>query len=362
MSIYLGLLRLLGPLRGQFALALLLSTSALLSGIALTLVAAYLIARAASVGDVAALSIAIAAVRGLAVARAGLRYAERFVSHSLTLGVLVRIRAAFYAAVEPLAPAALTRYRSGDLLARVMADVQTLEGFYIRALLPPFAGTFAIAAVFLVLAVFALAPAALVVTLLVIAGVVLPLANRRRERLPSQQLVQSRGDMQASLVDQVSGSADLLVFDSGGRHRSRLEALGSDLDDAQARLASARAFNACGLVLLSSLAALGVLWLITPLVESGQVSGIYLPMLVLMTVASFEAVQGMSGVLQQLDESKTAGQRIFELVDRPNPEATTRPKAASDGQSGGRVQACALQILLGVSRSAAGLQPLDSRR
>src|SRR5678810_875683 len=110
------LLALLAPLRGRLALCVLFGAGALISGLALVAVASYLISKAAVVTDVAALTVAFAAVRAFAIAKAGLRYEERYTAHSLSLRVVERLRTWFYAAVEPSAPASLSQHRSGCLL------------------------------------------------------------------------------------------------------------------------------------------------------------------------------------------------------------------------------------------------------
>jgi ATP-binding cassette subfamily C protein CydC len=313
------LLALLRPFRAWLALAIGLSACALVSGIALTGVASYLIARAAVVDDVAALTVAFAAVRGLAVGRAGFRYLDRFVSHSLTLRSLTRLRTWFYAAVEPLAPAGLTAHRSGDLMVRAVADVQTLEGFFVRAMVPAVGGAIAVAFVFLLLGAFSW-PIALVVTILLLTvAIVLPLLFSRLGAQPSKDIITARAELQAGVVDQVRGLADLTVFDVDNTHRRRVFELSAFLEQAQDRLATVRGAALGTTALLVGLAALVVLALAIPRVGSGELNGVYLAMLVLVAVASFEAVQGMPMVLQQITASREAASRVFDLIDAPPP-------------------------------------------
>ncbi|MHB9091189.1 MAG: thiol reductant ABC exporter subunit CydC, partial [Chloroflexota bacterium] len=108
------------------ALAVLLGFATAGSGVGLMATAAYIIAGAALHPSVADLAVAIVGVRFFGIARGVFRYLERYVSHRVTFRLLARLRVWFYTAVEPLAPAALQRERSGDLLARVVSDVETL--------------------------------------------------------------------------------------------------------------------------------------------------------------------------------------------------------------------------------------------
>ena len=143
------LLRLVGLVAGRrwsIAVGALLGFAAIGSNIALLATAAYLISKAALVTNVAEVALAITAVRVLAIARAVFRYLERYVTHAATLRILADLRVWFYASIEPIAPARLTSHRSGDLLTRVVADVETLERFYVQVLVPPITAALVVAA------------------------------------------------------------------------------------------------------------------------------------------------------------------------------------------------------------------------
>ena len=124
------------------------------ANVALVATSAYLVSKAALVTNVAELALAITAVRVLAIGRAAFRYVERYVTHVATLRILADLRVWFYASIEPLAPARLTTLRSGDLLARIGADVETLEDFYVRVVVPPASAAIATAFACLLLGAF----------------------------------------------------------------------------------------------------------------------------------------------------------------------------------------------------------------
>ena len=131
------LLRLLAPFRWWIALSVLLSFGTIGASVGLMAMSAYLISKAALTTSMVDLSLAITAVRFFAIARASLRYAERVITHRTTFRILTHLRTWFYAAIEPLSPARLLDYRSGDLLARIMADLETLENFSTGELTAP---------------------------------------------------------------------------------------------------------------------------------------------------------------------------------------------------------------------------------
>jgi ATP-binding cassette subfamily C protein CydC len=280
-------------------------------------VSAYLISKAALTTQVSTLLLAITGVRFFAICRAGGRYLERIVSHTATFKILTRLRVWFYESIEPMAPAGLMAYRSGDLLTRVVADVETLENFYVRVVVPPLVAAAVTALATLVLGRFDPILGAALLVFLLLAGVVLPLFTARLSRAPVGELIAARADLNAALVDHVQGSAEIVAFGQQEAFEARIVALGEALNRAQERTALVRGMSGALGTLLASLAGLSVLWLAIPLVTSGQIDGVYLALLPLTAIASFEAVQPLSLALQYWEESKAAAARLFELIDSP---------------------------------------------
>ncbi len=133
-------LRLLSFLHGSWrwvALSVLLGVLTVGSNVGLMGTAAWLISASALQPSFGALQVAIVGVRFFGISRGVFRYTERLASHDVTFRLLSRLRTWFYEALEPLAPARLMQYRSGDLLARIIVDVDTLENFYVRVVSPP---------------------------------------------------------------------------------------------------------------------------------------------------------------------------------------------------------------------------------
>ena len=311
------LLSLLAPYRRSMLLALLLSCGTLAAGVGLIATASYLISKAALVTAFVDVAVAITLVRAFAIGRAALRYAERYLTHRVTLRVLGGLRAWFFAAVEPLAPSGLQRHRSGDLLARVGADVETLDGFFARGVVPPVAAAVVAILVALLLGRFAAPLGAVLLALLALAGVVVPEVTRRLARPPAADLVAARGALHAGFAGDVDGLAELLAFGQEDAFRSRTETLGAALARPERRLAAVRgAGDALGL-LLAGLAGVAVLVLAVPLVTAGRIEGLFLALLPLTAIASFEAVQPLAGAMQQRQASYAAAGRLYEILDAP---------------------------------------------
>lgn len=317
MSTFGRLLALITPFKSWVALAVLLSFLTVAAGIALMATSAYLISKAALATEVATLTLAITSVRVFAISRACFRYLERLVAHRVTFRILEHLRAWFYAAIEPLTPARLSHYRSGDILTRSVADVETLENFYVRVVVPPLAAALGVALACAILGAFGRSLALVLLLFLLLTGMALPLMMRRLGKETAAGIIAARSELNAVLVDEVQGVADLLVFDPDERYRGKALRLSGDVNRLQERMAVLRgASNALSLV-LAGLATLAVLGLAIPLVIGGRVEPVYLALLPLTAMASFEAVQPLSPALQQLEANQAAGRRIFELIDAP---------------------------------------------
>ncbi len=131
------LLALAGMPARRIALSVALGSLTVAFGVGLMTTAGYLISRAAEHPPVLSLTVAIVVVRFFGLARPIARYLDRLASHDLALRALGRIRGRFYARIEPLAPAQLEDFRRGDLVSRMVGDVDALQGLYLRGIGPP---------------------------------------------------------------------------------------------------------------------------------------------------------------------------------------------------------------------------------
>jgi ATP-binding cassette subfamily C protein CydC len=309
------LLRLAAPFTRWMVLAAGLGFATVGSGIGLMTTSAYLIARAALHPSIADLQVAIVAVRFFGIARGVFRYAERYVSHEVTFRLLARLRVWFYAALEPLAPARLMRYRSGDLLARIVADIETLENVYLRVVAPPSVALLAAVLLAALLGSFDPWLAATLLAFLLLAGAGLPLLVRALSRPAGRRLVKVRAELNSTLVDGIQGMADLLAFGREEHHLARVEGLSRELGQLQGGMAHLSGLHSALTGLLISLATLSVLVMAIPLVSSGRLDGVFLAVLTLAAMSGFEAVLPLPQAFQYLENSLEAARRLFEIVD-----------------------------------------------
>jgi thiol reductant ABC exporter CydC subunit len=306
------------------SLAALLGFATIASGIGLMTASAYIIAKAATQPSIADLQVAIVGVRFFGIARGVFRYLERLVSHQVNFRLLARLRVWFYEALEPLAPARLTQYRSGDILSRIVADVETLEHFYVRVIAPPMVAVLVAALMWLFMGSFDPRLAITLMIFLALAGVGVPLVTRLLSRGPGRHLVNVRAALNAALVDGVQGVAELLAFGAEERQQVRVAALSRELAALQERMAWIEGLGGSLTGLLMNLATLAVLMVAIPLVTAGELDGVALAVLALAVIAGFEAVVPLPTAAQYLESSLEAGRRLFEIVDA-EPEVLDQP-------------------------------------
>ena len=307
----------MGALRWWIVAAALLSAVTAAAAIGLISMSGYLISRAALVDSTATLTLAIVGVRAFAVVRAVGRYLERYVGHLGTFRILTRVRVWFFSGIEPLAPAVLGDTRSGDVLTRIVDDVDTLQDLSLRVLAPPLAAVLAggVGAAIL----WSLDPvlAVVLVAFLVLSGVVVPLATHRLGRRAAEVWTARQAELQAVAVESVDALAELVAYGREDLLGGRLDTLTAARRRAERRLATIRGLHAGLAGLLGGLAAMAALALAVELLTEGRLDGVLLAVVPLATLASFEAVAPLAGSIEHLDRGRAAARRLVELVDQP---------------------------------------------
>ena len=313
--------RLLELLTGHRRLVLagiLLGFLAIGANVALMATSAYLISRAVLVTNVADIALVVTTVRVLAIGRASFRYLERYVTHRVTFDVLADLRVWFFAAIEPLAPAGLATHRRGELLGRIVADIDTLEDFYVRLVSPPIVAGLVTAVTAAFLGLFEPILGVILVVFMVVTGVVLPVAARRLSRIAARTLIETRAELRASVVDELAGMADLVALDRTSWHRDHTLALGAATDTALADLARVRAWAGALSTIVAGLAAVTILGIGASLVDQGRIDGVWLAALPLAALAAFEAMGPLAQAVALQDANETAARRLFALIDAPS--------------------------------------------
>jgi ATP-binding cassette subfamily C protein CydC len=308
------LIRLARPIAGWMALAAALTLLTIASGIGLMATSAYLLSAAALHPSIAELQIAIVGVRLFGLTRGLFRYLERLVTHQATFRLLGRLRVEVYRRVEPLAPARLDAFRRGDLLARLVADVETLQEFYARVLAPPAAAMAVSLMLGVALGRIEAGLGLLWLGFVALAGLALPLLTYVLARRPARLQVLRRAKLQLATLDLIHGLPDLSLFGARDRHLEHLSHRSTALARAQSSMAAIGAAHSGLGGFLVSLAAAAFLAAATPLVADGTIAGVHLAVLILAVMAAFEALGPLPLAAQHLNGSSTAAMRLLEVM------------------------------------------------
>ena len=332
------LLRLLGmarPLRGRLLGAVAAGAAATGCGVALLAVSGFLLARASEHPAIIGISVAVVAVRALSIGRGVSRYLERLASHDVAFRVLAQVRVGIWRRLETLAPAGAAVFRSGDLLARLISDVDATQDLFIRGVTPVLAavvaGGGAVAACLLILA-----PAGAVLAAgLLAGGIVVPLAGAAVARKAARAAAPARGRMAATLTDLLDGAADLQAFGAADAALARLDATDAELTRTDGRTAAASALGAGAASAVAGLTVFAVLLLGVAATGSGALSRVPLAVLTLTALAAFEAVTTLPAAAVQLGQARVAAGRIAAVTDAPDPvRDPSRPRALPPGPFG----------------------------
>jgi ATP-binding cassette, subfamily C, bacterial CydC len=310
------LLALAGAPRARVASAAVLGALAVVFGIGLMATAGYLISRAAERPPILSLTVAIVAVRFFGLARPLVRYLERLASHDVAFRSLGHARAGVYTRLEPLAPAQLGAFRQGDLLTRLVGDVDALQDLYLRGLGPPLVALMAGAAAVAVTAAILPAAAAILGAGLLLAGVVVPLVDARLGRRVARVGAVTRGELASGVLETLRSAPELVVY---GRVDDRLRVLRES--DARLVGAARSAAFADGTgdllrLLVTGVTVAGVLAAAIAAHAGGGLDRVLIATLALLALASFEAVQDLPRAARELGSTLASGRRVLDLVDR----------------------------------------------
>ena len=312
------LLVLMRPWYGWMLLGTLLSLITIIANISLMALSGWFIATMAMAG-ISGASVnyftPAAGIRGFAIARTASRYGERLVTHEATFRLLATLRTWFYEHLEPLAPAILQNYRSGDLLSRIRADIDALENFYLRILAPLLVAAISSLVILLFLLQFSVLLALIELVFLTIAGIMVPLLINKLAHQSSSRQVETTSELRSAVIDSTQGMSELLIYGAAEKQAERVNALSDQLLDDQKHLAKLNGGSASALGLCANLSMWLMLIVTIPMVTTGNLAPANLPMIALFALASFEAILPLPLAFQTLPGTLAAARRLFDIVD-----------------------------------------------
>jgi len=326
MKTLLRLTALVKPYFWWMALAALIGFATTGSGIGLLMTSAYIIAKAALQPPMATLQLGIMGVRIFGLARGVFRYAERLISHNITFKILAQLRLWFYDAIEPLAPARLMYFKSGDLLQRIVDDIQSLENIYTRVLAPPLTALLVTALMWFLLGIYSMQAALLILLFHTLAGIGVPLLTKQLSRGVSVGIMNHHADQQVLALDFFQGIGELQLYGKLPAHLAAMQTAETRKLQLQRKNAIIEGLHDSLTGLLMNGALIAILWVLMPSISSGSVNGISLSVITLAVMASFEPFLPLPATIKHLEADKHAGDRLFEILDaKPETVAPISP-------------------------------------
>ncbi|SDF07740.1 thiol reductant ABC exporter subunit CydC [Pseudonocardia oroxyli] len=321
-----GLVRMLAlarPRGARFLLGVLLGAVATAAGVGLLSLAAWLIATAATHPPVTALSVAVVLTRALGVTRGVARYLERLVTHDAALRTLAEARDRVYARLAATEP--VRRFRSGDLVSRLVSDTDATQDLLVRGLTPPLSALLVGGGVVALSTALLTEGGLLLLGGLLLAGLGVPLLAARLGRGPARRAAAARAELATRLVDTLHGAPDLLAYGAMDRARAQVGAADAALTRAARRDAAVLGFGAGATALIAGLTLWGSLLLGVAAVTRGDLAPIPLAVLVLTALAAFEIVAPLPAAAARLGAVRESGDRLFAVLDTPPATAPADP-------------------------------------
>ena len=306
-------------------LGVVLAIVTLLASIGLLTLSGWFLSASAVVGVAGVYSfnymLPAAGVRGSAIIRTAGRYFERLVSHDATFRVLQHLRVFTFSKLLPLSPAGLARFRQGELLNRMVADVDTLDHLYLRVI-SPLVG----ALVVILVVTFGLSflDGTLALTLggiMLLTLFLLPPLFYRAGKPTGEQLTHLRGRYRQQLTSWLQGQAELTIFNASARYREQMEQTEVNWHDAQRRQSELTALSQALMLLIGGLAVIAMLWLAAGGVGGNTQPGALIALFVFCALAAFEALAPVTGAFQHLGQVIASALRLTQIIEQ-KPEVT----------------------------------------
>lgn len=304
----------------MLTLGIVLAIVTLLASIGLLTLSGWFLSASAVVGVTGIYSfnymLPAAGVRGAAITRTAGRYFERLVSHDATFRVLQHLRIYTFSKLLPLSPAGLSRYGQGELLNRVVADVDTLDHLYLRVISPLVGAFVVIMVVTLGLSVLDFTLAVTLGGIMLLTLFILPPLFYQAGKSTGQSLTHLRGQYRQQLTSWLQGQAELTIFGASERYRAQMEAIELQWHEAQRRQSELTALSQAVMLLVGALAVIMMLWMASGGVGGNTQPGALIALFVFCALAAFEALAPVTGAFQHLGQVIASALRITELTEQ----------------------------------------------
>lgn len=292
----------------------------------------YLISQAAFAPPIYTLMVLVAIVKMLGIISALSRYGERYYSHRGTFTMLSNLRVAFYEKLEPLAPSLFGKYRSGDLLSRIVGDVETLQNYFLRVFYPPIVIVLVFLITIFFTAFFSIEAAILIFIGLLLTTFIVPALFGIGQRKVDRKVRAHRGQLSTDVTEFLYGFRDLKIYQQiNNKEKDLLQSSNNYLEE-QERENVHQLFSESVNTFVSLFISVAVLAVGAYLVTVGQLDGIFLALLVMVSLTVFENTTAMAVYPSHLQDSRQAVARLDTVVnDEENQPSQTNLETIKQG-------------------------------
>ncbi|MFX3649906.1 MAG: thiol reductant ABC exporter subunit CydC [Paenibacillus sp.] len=286
-----------------------------IAGVALFSASGYMISQTVFAPPLYTLIVLTSMVKLLGFLRAASRYAERLYSHRATFSMLSRLRTSFFAKLIPVTPGILNKNRSGDLLARIVGDVESLQNYFLRVAYPPIIVVMVFLATMLFTSAFSIWISCLLVLGMLVTAFVVPGIVLLGQRKIHGRVRQQRALLSTEVTEVLYGFRDLKVYGQLEHREQQLQQASATLAIEQKQAASHLLRGQSMHVFVTYLVTWGVIALSAFLIMNGVFAGVFLAMLILATQTVFEEAAAMAILPLYKQDSEHAAQRLTETVE-----------------------------------------------
>lgn len=316
------------PFWKMVVVSVLSGTATIVCGIGLLGSSAYLLSMAALQPSISILQVSIVGVRFFGLSRGIFRYLERLSSHAVNLRIVSALRAWFFEALEPLAPARLMEFGSGDVLDRAVGDIEILENFYVRVFAPLITAGLITFGMGIFIGSFEPQLGWMLVLGLLMSEVFLPFGLLFGLKKTGRELIGQRAEMSKLVVEFSQAMGELVILDQTSMQKIKILHAENNTGRSQMHLNNLNGLFNGLLVLVTGLTIWVMLQVGIPLVENGVLDGVDLAVVILASIASFETASPLITGSGLMEANLTAARRLFKLVDtRPAVEECSNPRS-----------------------------------
>ncbi|WP_066191562.1 thiol reductant ABC exporter subunit CydC [Gracilibacillus timonensis] len=319
-------LRMLLKEKKDVLLSILFGFIAGMTAVGLFSASGYLISQAALAPPIYTLIVIVALVKLLGITSAVSRYGERYVSHRGTFTMLKNIRVYVYDRIEPIADRLLQRYRSGDILARIVGDVESLQYFFLRVFYPPIVLVTVMLTTILFTTIFSIKIAITMVIGMVVLVLFIPACFYLQEKKRASKVRESRGALSAEFTEYLYGFQELTIYQQADEKEQQLLAAMKEYEAEKLSENRRHAFQETVMIFLAFFLAVIVLVQASFYVTEGSLSGLLLAMLFMIALTAFEDAPMMATFPAYLDQSRQASQRLIEVWSGEEAASSTPAK------------------------------------